>query len=188
MQDSGAGKDKQSSKGDSWWSAVLDHYFSEYEGHDWLSHFQILLKENQFEKTNPLETRLFKDYLLTIPNGFPVDLESIAYVFYGFDEFAQKGATRYLGSLNASFEQQNLFRGTPNPGNLASKAWQLFTHARNVENISDMPSLYKEAGEIKLHGPQLFNKAMYLKLFGNPRHPWGAYNPGWQPPKVKKDR
>lgn len=148
----------------------LFHRNSDDYGNYWPRRFEFLIEG--YKKSNPLEMKLFKTYLSTVPDWLKDNKDSSAYIFYGFEDFAKIGALGYAISATASFEGSTLFSRSFNP--------------LSLKETAGLPSLFQEALQLQLNGPAIITRTGHDIIYGPPSHSWESFSPGWQPPKVEK--
>jgi hypothetical protein len=119
----------------------------------------------------PLETQMYTDLLSSIPDYISFNTTTFASVIMTFEKTAKLNAQKYLALAVADFYSSSLGMKRPDP-----TSWfdRIFT-GMDVKSTTELPNLFLEATIISRSGPQVINRELYTRLFGEPEHPWIMY-------------
>ncbi len=150
-------------------TAAYGYLFNAMRHGTWADRYESLL--SSYEKSNPLETQMFKDLLVSVPANFISNENSWASVIVTFEANASKEAQLYIAAAISDFYPSALGARTFDP-----KSWidRIFS-SNDAKGVSELPNMYQEAAQIQRLGPQVFNRNFYENVFGRPAHPWSAY-------------
>jgi hypothetical protein len=135
----------------------------------WVDKYESLL--SSYEKSNPLEVKIFKDLLVSIPAYVASNESMWASVIMTFEASAARDAQLSIAAAISDFYPTVIGASRFDP-----RSWfdRIFT-PNDVKGAFELPSLYREAIQIQRTGPQVFNRNFYENVFGKPTHSWSAY-------------
>jgi RHS repeat-associated protein len=153
-------------------TAAFGYIFNQLAHETWADKYKSLL--NSYDKSNPLETNMFKNLLVTIPANIVSNDTAWASVIATFESSAKTTAQLYVLAGISDF-----YSGVIGVPTFDPKSWldRIFT-ANDAKSASELPNTYREAVQIQQSGPQVFNRSFYTEVFGAPKHPWSCY-PKW---------
>jgi hypothetical protein len=149
-------------------TAAYGYLFNAMRHGTWADKYESLI--SSYEKSNPLETQMFKELLVSIPANVVGNDTMWASVIVTFEAIAKTTSQLYVAAGIGDFYPSVLGASRFDP-----RSWfDRISTPNDAKGVYDLPNLFREAVQMQ-SGPQIFNRSFYESAFGKPSHPWNAY-------------